>query len=496
MFFLGDSGSYLLTAIGPWIPPDRSFLYGWLIRLLSVGTHSLIPLVAAQTLAAGMAAMLCTFNLRRYFGVSATLAAAMGILCAVEPLQLLYERYVMTESFSLMIFAAFTTLALGYLKAPSLVRITLVQFLGILLVSFRVSFLPVVELTTLFLPLLAIGVPSPTRQSIPASSPAEPPIPVSAGTSPEASRTLRITGHWVLSCILFLALHGGYKRLYAGLIQFELPNAPPAYYYENGFHLLSFVAPIVKPGDFPIPEKAPQIFHNLAFDLRDYRTRDKQRWLQGGLIANLRSAYPDPLQANRLADQTAWNAVKRDPLGELYLAGLGFLDYWNLDRLRTGMITDRGGDRELPPELLALLREHFGLAAETLPHLSTLTNRYFFAAWGWYLALLLLPLPAFLTIWICPREQRPGAILICLFATVQTAVIAAFSMEPTVRFLHAPAWLSMIILGVSIHWIQDRHRTRQPGGSATHLNQGVTSPAHPIVSLPPTLARTPGVISG
>ncbi len=36
MLFLGDSGSHLATALDDYIPPDRSFVYGYLVRLLAV----------------------------------------------------------------------------------------------------------------------------------------------------------------------------------------------------------------------------------------------------------------------------------------------------------------------------------------------------------------------------------------------------------------------------------------------------------------------------
>ena len=48
-FFLGDSASYIETAVTNWIPPDRSFTYGYVIRYLAVWTGSLTPLVVFQT---------------------------------------------------------------------------------------------------------------------------------------------------------------------------------------------------------------------------------------------------------------------------------------------------------------------------------------------------------------------------------------------------------------------------------------------------------------
>src|SRR5215470_11950721 len=43
--FMGDSGSYLWTALSGWIPTDRSFLYGYVIRWSSLWIGSLTSLL-------------------------------------------------------------------------------------------------------------------------------------------------------------------------------------------------------------------------------------------------------------------------------------------------------------------------------------------------------------------------------------------------------------------------------------------------------------------
>src|ERR1043165_6326630 len=46
--FMGDSLSYIWTSLTGWIPGDRSYFYGYLVRWLAVFPHSLTPLVIAQ----------------------------------------------------------------------------------------------------------------------------------------------------------------------------------------------------------------------------------------------------------------------------------------------------------------------------------------------------------------------------------------------------------------------------------------------------------------
>jgi hypothetical protein len=433
MFFLGDSVAYFFTATGQWIPPDRSFVYGWLVRFFGLRTGTLTMLLASQAVASAACAGLAAFVVRRYFGASRRVAAVVGVLCAIEPLQLLYERYMMTEAFSLLTFAIFTIAALDYLKRPSVLGMVLLQVAGIVVVSLRVSFLPCVMtasvLVPVLVPVLGMGMGMGMRR-------------------PEIRVWGRIGLHLGVSLVMFWALHTAYKHWYAELIRPQLPNAGPAYYYDNGFHLLCFVAPLVQEVDFPDPEKAPEVFRDLAFDLRDPDKRALHRWWEGGLIDHVKLAYEDPLEANRAAERTAKNAVWRDPVGEFRLARRSFADYWNLEKLRRGMVTDRGSDRELPPELLELLDMHFHVKGEMLPHLTTVTNWYYFRAWPWYLALLLLPIPGLVAIGICRRESRPAAMLLFVFVGLHIAVIAGCSIVPTVRFLHAVAWLGLITAGI------------------------------------------------
>ena len=47
-FVMGDSGSYIWTAVSGWIPDDRSYFYGYVIRWTSFWTESLTPLLVVQ----------------------------------------------------------------------------------------------------------------------------------------------------------------------------------------------------------------------------------------------------------------------------------------------------------------------------------------------------------------------------------------------------------------------------------------------------------------
>src|SRR5947199_7609822 len=87
-FHFGDSGAYLATALIKWIPPDRSFSYGFLLRPLVLGSHSFGPVLAVQIVASGLASGILGLLLLRYFRAKPGLAVIFSALSAIEPLQL------------------------------------------------------------------------------------------------------------------------------------------------------------------------------------------------------------------------------------------------------------------------------------------------------------------------------------------------------------------------------------------------------------------------
>lgn len=436
MFFLGDSASYIQTALTGWIPPDRSFVYGFIIRLIAVSTHSLTSLIAVQVFISGLSSILIAYVLFNFFSVRQNIAFSMGFLCALEPLQLLSERYIMTETFSLFIFALYLVLIFHYLKRPTLIFLCSIQIIGIGLITFRLSFLPIVILNSFLIPLLI--VPSIFRSHFVTWQP----FSISLRDMKKMKPFFGfVVLHFIISLSLTYSLHLGYKNLNGTLL-----HRPPAYQYESGFFLLADWSPVVKPVDFPLKELSGAIFGTLKCDL-DVHNQPCQRWLQGGLISNIKSYVPDPLEADFIAKETAFNALKRDPIGIASLAFFNFTDYWNNDILTKSMNTDRGSDRSLPDEMLISLYNNFGITAKQFPFLKTFTNKYFFIAWPWYLFLLCIPFIAFVTFIISSYEKRKYAFIVFLMSFIIVAIACSLIERTTVRYLHAAGWLSFIVIG-------------------------------------------------
>src|SRR5262245_9591299 len=139
--FMGDSGSYVHTALTGWIPEDRSYFYGYLVRWLALWPGSFTPLLLIQALASGVTAIVFALICKRFFEMSKSISFVFGLLCALDPLQLVWERYVMTESFSLFVYALVVYWSLAYLRDRRLWQLAVVQALSVLLIGFRMSYL-------------------------------------------------------------------------------------------------------------------------------------------------------------------------------------------------------------------------------------------------------------------------------------------------------------------------------------------------------------------
>ena len=444
MFYLGDSWSYIHTALSDWIPSDRSFVYGFLIKFIAVSAYSLTPLVFAQLLTSGINSILITYILLKFFSVSPRRAFTLGIISALEPIHLLYERYIMTEAFSLFSFAVFVLLIFHYLKKANIFLLFLVQIAGTVLISFRLSFLPVVIVNSILLPFLSIPVlinKYDLKSKISGAS-----LKISA------YRTLFIALaiHLIVSAGATYFLHAGYKQLNGFLSQ-----KPPAYQYQTGMFLLANWAPIIKPVDLARPDISDMVFKDLKFNLADRRTRSAQHWQFGGIVSRINEALPDELEAERVARGTALNALKRDPMGVVSLAMHTFADFWNLDILHHSLEGDLG-DRPLFEEMLGTLRNNFSLAADKLPSLVTFTKQYYLFAWPWYLFVLCCPFFALGCLAGSKRDARAYSFILFLYSSIIVSVVCTLSEGPTVRFLHALAWVSFICTGVLIQNISTR----------------------------------------
>src|SRR5450631_3268001 len=113
--FYFDSGSFILNALGLGFISERSYVYGYLIRIFAVPFHSLRAIVAMQLVMGGVTAWLLGFVLLRFLKVRAWIAILAALAFAFDPVQIVHDHLVMAETSTLVVLVIFQVAASRYL---------------------------------------------------------------------------------------------------------------------------------------------------------------------------------------------------------------------------------------------------------------------------------------------------------------------------------------------------------------------------------------------
>jgi hypothetical protein len=431
-YFLGDSESYLATATINWIPPGRSFLYGLLIRLVANHAHSLQRLVAFQVLLSTVTAWLLCVALLKIFRVRFWIAALFSALCAVEPLQLLMERYVMTETCANFIFAVYLILLLLYVNESQLRYLIAGQALGVLLIGIRVSFLPLVLVSSISIPLLsrpAIAFISALRDRATARN-----FAFWKNLQPPAAALL-------ISLIVSQGLIVSYEHLYG-----RLEHREPALLYENGAFLIADFAPLVEREDFPRDAPVNSILSNLTIDRHDFGMRPAQHFSPGGLVWSIGRTVTDPRKQNDVAAATAIHAVFRQPLGALKLAWKTFMLYFDPVTLRDTLKIDEGVGQEFTANGKDWLQSVYNVK-DPREFEPSITKSWHLAAMPWYWVILVSLCASPLLWFVCEHRDRASITVSVVYALIFLVGASLTVDRPTPRFLTSDAWLVLLMFG-------------------------------------------------
>ena len=426
--YLGDSGSYIWTALSGSIPPDRSFFYGYVIRWTALWTGSLTWLLVVQVCLSAITCILFSSITRVIFELPERWSYGFGFLCAIDPLQLLYERYVMTEAISLFLYAFVIYHSFLYLKTRRLRNLVIVQAASVFLIGFRMSFLLQVQIDTIILPLLAFA-PDVLKQI------RRRPLAEASFTSPGRV----CAGHLLLSVMLMFLLHAGYKRTNGWLSHRE-----PDYLYSTGTTLLAYWAPVLQAEDAPDPRLADLIRRGDEFHLKNPVFRNAQRFRPGHLIDRLRKLEPDRAKADSLAKKTALHALWRDPLGVLGIGCRTYVGYWNVAAMKRCAESDFSFRRPPDDNLMALLASRFHLSYSKGTIMSP-TQLYYVAAWPYYFLILLAPLLSGLAIAL--RSVRRYAILLFVHISIMMAMAMTFGSD-SIRYLQPISFVTLLVLAL------------------------------------------------
>jgi hypothetical protein len=439
--FMGDSGSYIWTALTGWIPEDRSYFYGYLIRWLAVWPHSFTPLLVMQALASGATAIVFAFACSRFFEMSNRISFSFGLICALDPLQFVWERYVMTETFSLLVYVLVLYWSLAYLRDRRLWQLAVVQALSVLLIGFRMSYLLVVQACTILLPLIAFA-----RCAFPALR------NQSEARTPKGGVLTIGLANVAASIAMMFIMHGAYKYANGWLSERE-----PAYLYHSGAHLAAVWAPALEPSDANDPRFRDLIANGHQFKMKNPRLRNAQRFGEGLLIHRWREIEKDPRKNDRIARETAINALRRRPLEIVGLAVQTYMGYWNLGSIRRYARTDLGYV-ELSDEQVKMLAEKFGF--RSVNHLPvqpySLLQRYFLGAWPYYFIVVVSPLVCAFATWL--SRDRAFALLLFIHASILMVVVTALSPQACIRYIQPVSVLTLLSIAICVDWLARRTR--------------------------------------
>jgi hypothetical protein len=371
------------------------------------------------------------------------------LLCSIDPLQLFWEHAVMAETVSLFFYAVLLRRAFRYLQQRRILDLVLVQVLSMLVIGFRMSYLVLVVVLGLTLPLFAF---LPIRRDVSVRGALD-----MLRSSLTSRSILRPVLHWTLSVALMLVLHTAYRRA-NGL----LSHRQPEYLYGTGFHLLSCWAPALQPEDGADEIAARLIQEGSKFQIKRLRSRPGQRFGKGGIVDRLLELERDNARAEEVAKQTAFHALKRNPFAIGQITAQTYLAFSNLDAIPRLARNDVAG-RQFTQEDLTRMAQEFHQVVYAGPlneQRAGWMAQYYVAAWPYYL--FVLSSPAFLLIALI--MQRPpsrfslfvGLNLIVLFGST-----FLFSIFPIVRYLQPLSFLTLMSLAATIGVFYERAKSHQ-----------------------------------
>ncbi len=154
-FYQGDSIAYLSTGMSGWIPPDRSWAYGfgsrWLVE--SVGSVSALPVAQAIVILAAILVLARTFAPGKRQHIAALSFITIAVL---DPLTQTFARFWLSDTVAGAAFLIFVAMTGVLASGTSRRKSAIVLLIGATIASvfIRVAYVPI-ELGTLLIALLS-----------------------------------------------------------------------------------------------------------------------------------------------------------------------------------------------------------------------------------------------------------------------------------------------------------------------------------------------------
>jgi hypothetical protein len=419
-FFMGDSASYLHTALTGWRPPDRSFTYGWLVGATAIAAGSSWVLLGLQALFGIATALSLAGLLIRGAAVRPALAALAALALAVEPAQVFYERMLMAESAGTLAFVLQVCALAAYAHRGQVRWMALAAVAGTAAVSLRLSLLPVV-----------LGLAATV------------PVVAALWHAPRGVRAMAVARHLGFALLVTAALHAAYQSSY------RRDYGEASYLPANGMMRIGLVAPLVRAEHFEgTGVDGTRVLAELGQPLADTTRREAQVWAPDGLYQTLARHTGQPEAVARVI---TGRALRSDPLGWLAL-GLGNVGgYFDPDVMPYRLEDDLG--RRPPDEgMLATLQSRLAYDARGVAASSSPATHWFALGAPWLVACFLLLAPLSLLAlalhWRTPA--RAVVSVLCLASLGLVAGHLLFAHIASLRYLHPMPWFVLANLALLV----------------------------------------------
>ena len=400
-FFLGDSGVYINTALTDSHPNDRSYWYGVLIRWISVNSQSLQPLLLFQTACGVMSALASGFIANRIFPGNRPIIWMTVVLCALDPVQLLFERYILTESIALLAFSGLLASLVLIMSGGSWKYMLGAACSCIALIFLRSSFFPAIICALFFAPLFGL-----------------------------IAKKISLTE--LFYCFLISASTLS--------ICWSTTSS-----LKTGQVVLAAWSPLLTSDDFPNKEQGERFMEGMNLQGKDFFNREITLFRPDGMIQRIRSEISDPDELDKFSKKVAFNILRRDFWGVLNLSTTSYGKVWGSD-YRMNLMKWDIGQNELQAPFRDLLREKFHLEAEELPSPTLTSNLYLSLGHKSVLLALIAPL---LFVLLATLSDRRSSLIICFIGLISAALlitIFTLSTLPVIRYLHPICWMVSTLL--------------------------------------------------
>ena len=428
-FFMGDSGSYLHTALTGWLPPDRSFTYGLLVGHGVLPIGSSLALLVLQALFGIATAMALAQVLFRSCAVHPLLAAGAALALAIEPAQLFYERMLMAESAGTLAFVLCVAALVVYARNGRHRWMALAAAMGILAISLRLSLLPVVLGLTATVPVV-----------------------VALHHAPRGGRIMALARHLGFALVVTTALHAAYQASY------RRDYGEATYLPANGMMRIGLVAPLVRAEHFQgTGVDGGKVLAELGQPLADSRRREAQVWATDGLYQTL-SRHTDRPEA--VARVVTGRALRDSPLGWVRLGLDNVRGYFD-PGVRAFRLQDDLGRRPPDEGMLATVQARLGYDARGVAASSSPATRWFELGAPWLIAgfLLLAPLAVLGLALHWRSPARAAVIVLCLASLGLVSSHLLFAHIASLRYLHPMPWFVLANLALVLETLRRRYLT-------------------------------------